>query len=195
MGREGPDGARACSHHGTQGGTPDYRSAPLTPRGPSESVCVRAGGLGALGAAQQHRNPVTGSSPPALPSPRSHPAPHVVLQSGLLREGGRAGLQGAVRAGAGAGASLPALAGFNPSCWAAVPGALGSKGPGNERHVSSQQLGGALGPDGISAFGAGPGPGPGPGPGHGPLWRGAGVDTATEVCHCQGSPALGRGGL
>lgn len=193
VGREGPDGARAgreaCSHRGTQRWTPRLEVSPTHPVGPP--VCPCASVLGAWGLlAQLSSIEILSLAPLRLPSP----PPGVTLPPMLfwnlgscVKVAGR-GFRDAVRAGAGAGASLPALAGFNPSCWAAVPGALGSKGPGNERHVSSQQLGGALGPDDISR-------GRGRSRGEGLCGAGTGVDTATEVYHGQGASTPGRGSL
>lgn len=152
------------------------------------SVCVCVGGMGAVGTAQQHRNSVPGSSPFALPSPRSHPLrppPMLFWNLGSCVKVAGLGFRDAVRAGSGAGA----LAGFNPSRWAAVPGALGSKGPGNGTSRSSSREGPR---DRMTSAPSGPGPGLGPGRGH-LGGAGAGVDMATEVCHRQGTPCPGQG--
>ena len=151
------------------------------------SMCVCVGGIGAVGTAQQHRNSVLGSSPFVLPSPRSHslrPPPMLFWNLGSCVKVAGLGFRDAVRAGSGTGA----LAGFNPSRWAAVPGALGSKGPRNGTSHPSSQPGGAPGPDDISTFGPGPGLGLGLG-----LGRGQGRGHGQEVCHCQGTPCPGQG--
>lgn len=155
---------------------PPTRGQPHRPRGAPVCPCASVSGAWEL-LAQLSSIEILSLAPLHLPSPPPGVTPsgpsYVVLESGLLREGGRAGLRDAVRAGAGAGASLPALAGFNPSCWAAVPGALGSEGPRNGMSRPSSQEGPW---DWMTSAPSGSGPGQGRLSG-----AGTGVDTATEV--------------
>lgn len=88
---------------GLRGG-PLTRGQPHRPRG--APVCPCASVLGAwelLGTAQQHRKSVTGSSPLALPSPRSHPPapPMLFWNLGSCVKVAGLGFRDAVRAGAG----------------------------------------------------------------------------------------------